>query len=116
MISSRNSDVRALGSFLKPIEASDLNYLEAGGVPAVAVITFIGYGIPAINVLRVGPRLVLNNGFHRVYALRSAGVSHIPVVVQNLDNPQLELPPHLLGVPTPYLFWFPAAGAGQGLF
>lgn len=33
-----------------------------------------------------GQRLVLNNGFHRVYALRRQGVTHIPVVIQRDGN------------------------------
>jgi hypothetical protein len=36
----------------------------------------------------LGGRLVLNNGFHRAYALRALGVTHAPCVVQRLAGPE----------------------------
>lgn len=62
----------------------------------------MGYGGTPVNVLRVGSRLILN-GFHRVFALRSAGVTHVPVVVQDITNPQLEFPAQVAGLPREYL-------------
>src|SRR5205807_9374659 len=75
----------------------------SGGLPAAAVISFIGYGGAPINVLLSGGRIVLNNGFHRVYALRTMGVVEIPVVIQHVGNPQLEFPPQVAGLPKEYL-------------
>jgi hypothetical protein len=49
----------------------------------------------------------LNNGFHRVYALRSIGVTEIPVVIQRVGNPQLEFPPQVAGLPKEYLLGAP---------
>lgn len=77
VFSSPNSDIRFLGAFVKPLDAEDLGYAVMGGIPAAAVIAFVGYGAAPVNVLQVGRRVVLNNGFHRVYALRSRGVTEI---------------------------------------
>jgi hypothetical protein len=86
----------------------DLNAALTGGLPAAAIISFVGYGAASVNVIAAEGRVVLNNGFHRVYALRSMGVTHIPVVVQFSQNPALDFPPHVAGLPKEYLL-----GAGR---
>jgi hypothetical protein len=106
--SSPSSDLRFLGSFLIENLTPDLmTYAQGGGSPAAAVISLIGYGAYPINVYKVGPRVVLANGFHRVYTLRSLGVSHIPVLIQQADNWQLEFPPVVAGVQREYLILHP---------
>ncbi len=107
VFSSPNSDIRFLGAFVKPLKADDLRYAVSGGVPAAAIITFVGYGGAPVNVFRAGSRLILNNGFHRVYALRTRGVTEIPVVLQEVRNPQLEFPPNVAGIPKEYLLGHP---------
>lgn len=103
VFSSPNSDIRFLGAFVKQLTPDDLTHAVNGGLPAAAIIAFVGYGGSPVNVYRVGQRIVLNNGFHRVYALRSLGVREIPVVVQQVQNWQLEMPPAVAGLPTEYL-------------
>lgn len=103
VFSSPNSDIRFLGAFVKHLTPQDLDYAVMGGLPAAAIIGFIGYGGAPINVIQAGSRIVLNNGFHRVYALRSKGITEIPVVVQHVRNAQLEFPPELCGLPKEYL-------------
>ncbi len=107
VFSSPNSDIRFLGAFVKQLTVEDLNYAEFGGLPAAAVIAFIGYGGAPVNVFQVGKRIILNNGFHRVYALRSLGITEIPVVIQHVRNPQLELPEVIAGLPREYLIYEP---------
>lgn len=107
VFSSPNSDIRFLGAFVKQLTADDLDSAVAGGIPAAAIITFVGYGGAPVNVLQAGQRMILNNGFHRVYALRSLGVEMIPVVVQQVRNPQLEFPPNVAGLPSEYLLGSP---------
>lgn len=107
VFSSPNSDIRFLGAFVKELTPEDLNHAVTGGLPAAAVISFIGYGGAPVNVLQWGGRVVLNNGFHRVYALRSIGVTEVPVVMQHVSNPQLEFPPHVAGLPKEYLLGVP---------
>jgi hypothetical protein len=103
VFSSPNSDIRFLGAFVKDLNDDDISYAEHGGLPVAAIIAFVGYGASPVNVLKVGGRVVLNNGFHRVYALRSMGVTKIPVVVQQVRNAQLEFPPQVAGLPREYL-------------
>jgi hypothetical protein len=107
VFSSPNSDIRFLGAFVKTLTLEDLDYAVMGGLPAAAVVAFVGYGGAPVNVLRAGQRVVLNNGFHRVYALRSLGVDHIPVVLQEVRNVQLEFPPQVAGLPREYLLSAP---------
>ncbi len=107
VFSSPNSDIRFLGAFVKELTTEDSAHAVFGGLPAAAVIAFVGYGGAPINVLQWGGRVVLNNGFHRVYALRSMGVTEIPVVIQHVGNPQLEFSPHVAGLPKEYLLGVP---------
>lgn len=55
------------------------------------------------DVFKAGGRVVLNNGFHRVFALRQAGVRNIPVVIQTSTNPALDFPAAVAGLPKEYL-------------
>jgi hypothetical protein len=107
VFSSPNADIRILGSFVKDLKAEDLQYAVMGGLPTAAVITFVGYGGSPINALRAGNRIILNNGFHRVYALRALGVREIPVVLQEVRNIHLEFPPAVVGLPREYLLGAP---------
>jgi len=66
-----------------------------------------GYGAGTINVLCAKNRLFLNNGFHRAYALRKKGITKIPAVVQNIGNPELEMPENIHGLPKKYLLEHP---------
>lgn len=102
--SSQNSDIRFLGAFLKRnLTGEDLAFAEAGGMPAAAIIAFVGYGTPMVNAFRVGSRVILHNGFHRVVALRRLGIERIPLVLQHVDNPELELGDELGGISRDYL-------------
>jgi len=102
--SSPSIDFRFLGGFLKEnLTDEDLKYCLDGGNPVCAMILFVGYGGGSINVLQANNRLILNNGFHRVYALRKKGINKIPVVVQKIGNPELEFPQNILGLSRAYL-------------
>ncbi|MEE8258660.1 MAG: hypothetical protein V3R20_03115 [Sphingomonadales bacterium] len=104
---SVNTDLRFLGGFLKPLAEEDAKLASLGGMPVAAVIGFVGYGLDAVNVLAAGKRYVLNNGFHRVYTLRTLGVKMVPVVVQHKANIALEFPQSVLGIPREYLLNHP---------
>lgn len=104
---SVNTDLRFLGGFLKPLAEEDLKLAGLGGMPVAAVIGFVGFGLDAVNVLAAGQRYVLNNGFHRVYALRSLGVKMVPVVVQHKANIALEFPQSVFGLPREYFLNHP---------
>jgi hypothetical protein len=100
---SENTDFRFLGGFRKPLTEEDIKASTAGGYPLAAIVLLVGLGASSMNVLAFRNRHVLNNGFHRAYALRSVGVTHIPVVVQRVSNPQLEFPPVIADLPREYL-------------
>ncbi len=106
IFTSPNADARFLGSFVKHLTAEDLDY-PIGGIPAAAIISFVGYGCTTVNAIKVRGRLILNNGFHRVFALRSLGVTQVPMVIQHVNNPELELPPAIANLPTQYLIGVP---------
>lgn len=101
--SSENTDFRFLGAIQKPLEQVDLQSSSTGGIPTRGLLLLFGYGGSPINVLRVGNRVFLNNGFHRVYALRKKGITHIPVAVQQVANVALEFPPTYQNIPREYL-------------
>lgn len=106
--SSPSADFRFLGGFLKDsLKEDDLKHCLSGGLPVGAMILFIGYGAGSINVIHANNRIILNNGFHRVYALRKKGIKKIPAVVQNVGNVALEMPPAILGLSTDYLLKHP---------
>jgi hypothetical protein len=107
VFSSPSTDLRFLGAFMKKLTDDDLKYATMGGIPAIAIISFIGYGASPVNVLTDGSRIVLSNGFHRVYALRHRGVRQIPVLVQVARNVQLEFPPLVAGLPREYVLGHP---------
>lgn len=100
VFTSPNTDLRFLGAFLKEaVGAEHIPLVEAGGQPAAAVAGFVGYGSPVINAFKVGSRLILNNGHHRVYTLRKFGVSTIPILILEVSNPLAELPPAIADLP-----------------
>lgn len=107
VFSSPNADIRFLGSFAKDITNEDLEAAVQGGIPAAAVISFVGYGGASVNVIRAGSRVVLNNGFHRVFGLRKVGITHVPVVIQISNNPALDFPAQVAGLPKEYLLGMP---------
>jgi len=107
VFSSPNSDVRFLGAFMKNLDDEDLNYAKTGGIPVAAVIAFVGYGGSPVNGLKVGNRVVLNNGFHRVFSLRSLGVKKVPMAIQHVQNPDLEINGAIAGLPKEYLLGAP---------
>jgi hypothetical protein len=80
MFQSISTDVRFLGAAL--LDASQITGYTPQGRAHSAVVLYIGYGVNALNVLKIGGRLILNNGSHRAYALMAAGIKTVPAVVQ----------------------------------
>ncbi len=82
-------DFRAHGPVLLGPEA--LQTLPNSGVLAGGVGLMVGFGSSWLNIVRFRGRMVLNNGYHRAYALRSLGVTHVPCVIQAVAHAD-ELP------------------------
>jgi hypothetical protein len=77
---SAGHDMRFLGS--RVIEPTQVAGLDLHGHAAAIVALGVGYSTNALNVIRWRNRLVLNNGHHRVYAMRALGATHVPCIVQ----------------------------------
>lgn len=77
---SRSMDLRFLGAeLLRPDEVGGPAFPgSVAGVLALAV----GFSANCLSVIRLGGRMLLNNGYHRAYALRQAGVTHVPAVIE----------------------------------
>jgi hypothetical protein len=74
---SRSLDFRFHDAVLLPPQAHDSFGPVAGIVGLV-----VGYGCNLLNVVRVGNRVLLANGYHRAVGLRAAGVRFAPAVMQ----------------------------------
>jgi hypothetical protein len=104
---SRSMDLRFLGGYPKPLGNDDLRVAHIGGQPAMVVSLLVGFGASPINAYRVGRRVVLANGFHRIVAMRSAGISKAPIVLRTVTNPDIEFPEPFLELPRNYLLAHP---------
>jgi hypothetical protein len=58
-------------------------YRPFGPVAGVVGLV-VGFGSGHLNVVSHEGRLILNNGYHRAYALRQLGVTHVPAVIQQV--------------------------------
>ncbi|MBI4754131.1 MAG: hypothetical protein HY778_01620 [Betaproteobacteria bacterium] len=77
---SPSIDLRYLGSVL--LDADQVVRYTPEGPAAGIVGLVVGFGSNFLNVVRHGTRMVLNNGYHRAYALRAIGVTHVPCIIQ----------------------------------
>jgi hypothetical protein len=60
-------------------------YQPYGGIGGVIGL-MIGYGSNFLSAIRAENRLVLHNGYHRAYALRSLGLTHAPCIIQTVTR------------------------------
>lgn len=91
---SPSADIRVLDStLLRPEQIND--YATNGSLLSTLGL-MVGAGANCLNAFQVNGRLVLNNGSHRAYALRSMGITHAPCLVQHITR-QDEL--EILGTP-----------------
>lgn len=59
---------------------------DAFGPVAGIVGLVMGFGSNFLNVIRVGNRLLLNNGYHWVCALHTLGITHAPCIIQTISR------------------------------
>lgn len=74
-----NHDARFLGA--RVLQARQVKGLEVAGHPQSVLALAIGGTTNILNVVRFGNRLVLNNGYHRAWALLQRGVTHAPCLI-----------------------------------
>ena len=53
-----------------------------GGVVGLVV----GYGSNFLNAIQADNRLLLNNGYHRACAMRAAGITHAPCIIETVSR------------------------------
>jgi len=81
---SESSDFR----FLRPILLRPdqiCNHDMSGSIGGVVGLV-VGYGSNFLNVIRADDRLLLNNGYHRACALRAAGITHAPCIIETVSR------------------------------
>jgi hypothetical protein len=82
--SSPSTDFRAHPAELL---APELIRRLAGFGPISAALTLpVGFGSNFLSAVRSGGRAVLQNGYHRAYALRALGITHAPCVVTDVTR------------------------------
>jgi hypothetical protein len=50
---------------------------------------FVGTSVPLVQVVRLNGSYMLWNGYHRAYALRRRGATHMPCMLRDILNPAL---------------------------
>lgn len=84
IFSSPSTDFRAHPAALL---APDLARRIPGFGPVSAALALpVGFGCNFMSAVRSGGRAVLQNGYHRAYALRALGITHAPCVVTEVTR------------------------------
>jgi len=115
-VSSENPGLRFLGAYEQPYSPGVLHGEIPGGQAVHLIAIVLGYGGSTANAFRVGDRIILSNGFHRLYALRSLGITHAPLVIQSITHPELELPQVIAELPRAYLVESPRPALMKDFF
>jgi hypothetical protein len=84
IFTSPSNDLRILDAEI--LEPEQVTGFDGVGAPSKIVALTVGYGSNYLSALSIGTRLVLFNGSHRAYALRAAGHTHAPCLVQHASN------------------------------
>jgi len=84
VFSSPSTDFRAHPAALL---APDLVRRIPGFGPVAAALALpVGFGCNLMSAVRSGGRAVLQNGYHRAYALRALGITHAPCIVTDVTR------------------------------
>lgn len=84
LFTSESSDFRAHETVL--LAGAQLSGLDADDPVVAGVCAPIGFGSNFLNAIRSDDRIVLQNGYHRAYALRGAGVTHAVCAIQEVTR------------------------------
>ena len=101
--SSPSTDFRPHDSML--LRAADIAHLKLPGPASALLGVSVGFGSNFLSGIRSGSRILLQNGYHRAYALRSAGFTHAWCVVELVtrkDDLRLTANPEVLADPEFY--------------
>jgi len=78
---SPSNDIRYLGAMM--LKPENLVGVPSSGNLIGVIGLAVGFGSNFLNAIHVDGRVVLNNGSHRAYTLRSLGITHVPCIVQH---------------------------------
>ena len=78
------TDLRAHDVALLP--PADLASVNSIGPVAAALGLIVGFTPNYLSAIRSDKRLLLHNGYHRAYALRSLGITHAPCIVETVTR------------------------------
>jgi hypothetical protein len=84
LFASGSTDFRAHAARL--MGPDDLKRLVSFGPISSALVLPVGFGCNFMSAVRSGGRAVLQNGYHRAYALRALGISHAPCIVTDVTR------------------------------
>jgi hypothetical protein len=84
LFASDSNDLR----FLEPVllRPDELAAYESLGPLGAVFGVAVGYGSNFLSLIRCEDRVVLHNGYHRAVAMRAAGITHAPCVVQEVTR------------------------------
>lgn len=77
---SDSHDARFQGAQL--VKPADVKGLKINGQSQAIVALSFGFSTNVLNVVRYGKRMVLNNGYHRAFALSRMGIKYAPCLIQ----------------------------------
>lgn len=84
LFSSESTDLRERTPLL--IEGPQLATLGADGPVAALLGLPVGFGSNFMSAVASGKRIVLQNGYHRAYALRRVGITHAPCIIEDVTR------------------------------
>jgi hypothetical protein len=84
IFTSPSNDFRFLEASV--LDPDQVHGLPVGGAATWLVALVVGYGSNYLTALRVEGRLILYNGSHRAYALREAGHTQVPCLIQDVTQ------------------------------
>lgn len=82
-LSSGSTDLRP--HRLKLLRGAEIGVESTGPIAAMIGLP-VGFGSNFFTAIRSEKRLVLHNGYHRAYAMRAAGLTHAPCLVQTVTR------------------------------
>lgn len=84
VFSSTSTDLRSRTPEL--IRGAALAGLGLDGPVAAVVGVSVGFGSNFMSAVRSGKRVVLQNGYHRAFALRRQGITHAPCIIEEVTR------------------------------
>lgn len=84
LFSSSSTDFRERTAML--LKGEQLSGVGVDGPVAAMLGLPIGFGSNFMSAVRSGKRIVLQNGYHRAYALRRVGITHAPCILEEVTR------------------------------